>query len=72
MELGYVHEEPCRFTDGTQSTGCVVHTVYGDQFGVEHDDLELSVDVKFDDCLPSSASSSRAISPFQMVDERTL
>lgn len=38
----------------------------------EHDDLELSVDVKFDDCLPSSASSSRAISPFQMVDERTL
>lgn len=51
------------FTYDTQSTGCVVHAVYGDQIGVEHDGLELSVVIELDDCLPSSASSSGAISP---------
>lgn len=53
------------FTDDTQSTGCVVHAVYGDQIGVEYDGLELCVVVELhvDDCLPSSASSSGAISP---------
>lgn len=65
MELGYVHEGLCRFTDGIRSTGCVVHSVYGDQIGIEHDDLKSSVVVEFDDCLPSSANSCiRAIISF--------